>query len=59
MGGDGGVIANKREFVRGCRNKGEEEAKVEVAKFDAVTVSYLLCTPSGCRECQTAEREPV
>ena len=31
MGGDGGVIAVKREFVRGCRNKAEEEAKVTLA----------------------------
>jgi hypothetical protein len=28
MGGDGGVIAVKREFIRGCRFKAEMEAKV-------------------------------
>ena len=39
MGGDGGVIAVKREFVRGCRNKNEEEAKVIIPN------ECIQCTP--------------
>ncbi|CAM9160563.1 unnamed protein product [Ectocarpus fasciculatus] len=51
MGGDGGVIAVKREFVRGCRNKNEEEAKqqaVNRSKHCAISNEKLVQPIVAC-----------
>lgn len=46
MGGDGGVIANKRKFVRGCRDGEEAKSAEQTAKQQTISKSKFCAMSS-------------